>query len=176
MAGLSARVGAMVGPRAPEWIAAFAAHAPKQVHRSYMAIATAAPWRAHAIHIAEAKARQHSAPVLHILDYRDPTLIPGTSYPQGSPHASDITMKFNTASEFGPRNPARLKTAHNMSRIWAAFARTSHPSAKGQPQWPTYTLERRETMIIDAQCRVIRDPEAAERRFIMHQPDVEDIR
>ncbi|MBB3954257.1 carboxylesterase/lipase family protein [Novosphingobium sediminicola] len=177
-AGLFARVIAMAGPRAGEWIASFRASRPHaSPSQLYMAIATAAPWRAHAIHIAEAKARQHGAPAYaYILDYRDPTPVEGTAYPQGSPHASDIPMKFNTAPEFGPRAPARLKTAQNMSQMWAYFAHTGRPAAKGQPQWPAYTLERRETMIIDAQCRVARDPEGAERRFFMQQPDAEAIR
>lgn len=177
-AGLVARVSAMMGPRAREWIAAFRASRPHaSPSQLYMAIATAAPWRAHAIHIAEAKARQHSAPAYaYILDYRDSTPVEGTSYPQGSPHASDIPMKFNTAPEFGPRDPARLKTAQNMSRMWANFARNGHPAAKGQPHWPAYTLERRETMVIDAQCRISSDPEGKERRFIMRQSGVEDLR
>lgn len=177
-AGLRARVTAMAGPHAGEWIAAFRSSRPHaSPSQLYMAIATAAPWRAHAIHIAEAKARQKSAPAYaYLLDYRDPTPVEGTTYPQGSPHASDIPMKFNTALEFGPRDPARLKTAQNMSRMWAQFAHTGRPGAQGQPLWPAYTLERRETMIIDAQCRVARDPEAAERRFITHQSGAEDIR
>ena len=27
-----------------------------------------------------------------------------------------------------------------MSEMWATFARTGHPGAKGQPVWPAYTL------------------------------------
>jgi para-nitrobenzyl esterase len=52
-----------------------------------------------------------------------------------------------------------------MSRMWANFARTGHPSAEGQPTWPAYTMARRETMLIDSQCKVVADPEHDERLF-----------
>ena len=39
------------------------------------------------------------------------------------------------------------------------------PGAKGQPEWPAYTTERRATMEIDAQCRVVDDPNSAERQM-----------
>ncbi len=176
-AGLNARVAAMVGSRATDWIAMFRASRPQaSASQLYMAIATA-PWRAQAIRIAEAKARQLGAPVYsYVLDYRDPTPVPGTDYPQGSPHASDIPMKFDTAPDFGPKHPARLATARTMSELWANFARTGRPSARGQPAWPAYSLARRATMMIDSRCRVELDPEGAERRFVMSQPGVESIR
>jgi para-nitrobenzyl esterase len=142
-----------------------------------MAISTATPWRAHAVSLAEAKAREARAPVYaYLLDYRSPSLVPGTDYPLGSPDASDIFAKFDTVRQEGAArmkpNPlttdqsaTRLRTAHNMSGLWGSFARTGVPRVEGQPHWPPYTIERRDTMIIDAQCRVTRDPEAEERRF-----------
>ena len=57
------------------------------------------------------------------------------------------------------------KTAHNMSEMWSTFARTGRPAAKGQPAWPAYTTERRATMEIDAQCRIVDDPDSAEREI-----------
>jgi para-nitrobenzyl esterase len=50
-----------------------------------------------------------------------------------------------------------------MSEMWATFARTGHPVAKGQPSWPAYTLQERATMMIDAQCKVEEDPFGQER-------------
>ena len=60
------------------------------------------------------------------------------------------------------------KTAHNMSELWSTFARTGRPAAKGQPEWPAYTTERRATMEIDAQCRVVDDPYRVEREMWWH--------
>ena len=80
-------------------------------------------------------------------------------------------MKFDTAPLFGPKTPDRLKTARNMSEMWATFARTGKPGAKGQPTWRPYTLGKRNVMIIDAQCRLESDPERREREFFSKEPD-----
>ena len=61
--------------------------------------------------------------------------------------------------------PAAEKAAYNMAAMWSTFARTGRPAAKGQPAWPAYTTERRATMEIDTQCRVVDDPFAMERRL-----------
>jgi para-nitrobenzyl esterase len=45
-----------------------------------------------------------------------------------------------------------------MSEMWATFARTGHPGAKGQPSWLAYTLQKRATMMIDTQCKVEENP------------------
>ena len=89
-------------------------------------------------------------------------------------HALEIRYKFNLVEPEGAASgpdlmavsgPDGVKTAHNMSEMWSAFARTGRPVAKGQPAWPAYTTERRATMEIDAQCRIVDDPYAAERRM-----------
>jgi len=76
--------------------------------------------------------------------------------PDGTPGGGD-TMAISGADS--------VKAAHNMSEMWSTFARTGRPAAQGQPAWPAYTTERRLTMEIDAQCRVVEDPYAAERRM-----------
>ena len=43
------------------------------------------------------------------------------------------------------------------------LCQTGHPGVKGQPYWPAYTTEKRATMEIDAQCKVVDDPFALER-------------
>ena len=60
-------------------------------------------------------------------------------------------------------SPDGVRAAHNMSEMWSTFARTGHPAAKGQPDWPAYTTEKRATMEIDAQCKVVDDPFGLER-------------
>jgi para-nitrobenzyl esterase len=50
-----------------------------------------------------------------------------------------------------------------MSQFWSAFARTGRPTAQGQPAWPAYTTERRATMFIEAECRLVNDPFSLER-------------
>lgn len=93
-------------------------------------------------------------------------IVPGTNHRLGAAHATEIWYKFDNVDE--PQNPGRpsligndpdrQKTALNMSEMWTTFARTGHPGAKGQPAWPAYTLEKRATMMINAQCKVEDDP------------------
>jgi para-nitrobenzyl esterase len=52
-----------------------------------------------------------------------------------------------------------------MSEMWSTFARTGRPAAKGQVGWPEYTTEKRSTMLIDAQCKVLDDPYSLERQL-----------
>ncbi len=139
----------------------------------WVAIATAYRFRNGEITIAERKVEQHAAPVfMYVLDYRSPQEVPGTHYPVGAMHASDIAMKFDNAAVHLPngvigrdQSPERYQTARNMSRLWASFARFGKPTVAGLPAWPPYTLARRATMIINAVCRVVDDPDREEREF-----------
>lgn len=137
----------------------------------YFAI-TSSPIVRDSIKIAEAKVAQAGAPVYsYQLAYHSKTKVPGSEFELGSPHASDIAMKFNnpTAGQdfiLGvDQSPERYKTAENMSALWAGFARTGVPHAEGLPAWPAYDLTERPTMWIDAECRVVNDPDAAERQY-----------
>ncbi len=142
----------------------------------YVAISTARMIGLGAITIAERKFAQHGAPVyMYIFMHESDMLIPGTKHKMGAAHALEIPYKFNLVQ---PRNrgenangpdlmaisdTASIKTAHNMSEMWSTFARSGHPGAKGQPMWPAYTTQRRETMEIDAECKVVDDPFGLER-------------
>ena len=129
----------------------------------YFAITTSPIWR-DAIKIAEAKVAQHAAPVfMYQLAYPNPTLVPGTNFPLGSPHASDIPLKFDTLT--GKTPPGQRETARHMSELWAGFARYGHPTATQVPRWPAYTLKNRATMWLDADCRIVDDPDRDERLF-----------
>lgn len=164
---LQQRLEPILGERTSAWIDVFRKSRPEATPSElFIAITTAKPWRAHATRIAEMKAREETAQVYnYILDYNSPDVVEGTDFPQGSPHASDIAMKFNTAPQFGPGHPERLQTARNMSSMWASFARDGNPTIVGQAEWKPYTLESRQTMIIDANCRMVNDPEREERLF-----------
>jgi para-nitrobenzyl esterase len=140
----------------------------------YIAITTAGMFWMGTIAIGEKKCAQGGAPVyfymfVHESDY----IIPGTTHKFGAGHATEIPYKFDNIdvvkttggmSFLGP-NAASAAAARNMSEMWATFAKTGHPSAKGQPGWPAYDLTNRATMEIDAQCRVVNDPFGEERKL-----------
>jgi para-nitrobenzyl esterase len=125
-----------------------------------------------AVTIAERKYAQGGAPVfMYIFTHESENIIPGTDHKMGAAHALEIPYKFNLVQpedSQGSRGMMAVtgseaeKAAHNMSEMWSTFARTGHPGAKGQPEWPAYTTERRATMEIDAQCKVVDDPYSVE--------------
>lgn len=119
------------------------------------------------VDIAEKKAKQNQAPVyLYNFGYKSEKKIPGTDYAMGTPHAMDISFKFNNEipprdgsqpkeSFFGGNKPERFVASHHFAELWTTFARTGKPAAKDVPEWPAYNLKDRATMRIDTKCEVI---------------------
>jgi para-nitrobenzyl esterase len=114
------------------------------------------------VEIAEKKAAQHGASVyLYNFGYKSEVKIPGTDYALGTPHAMDITFKFNNETPesrggfLSGSNPDRFIASRNMAALWTGFARTGKPVAAGLPEWPAYNPEDRPTMRIDTSCQVI---------------------
>ncbi len=128
----------------------------------YVAVASIGMMGLGSVEIAEKKAAQHGAPVyLYNFGYKSEVKIPGTDYALGTPHAMDITFKFNNETpESGPgflsgSRPDRFIASRTMAELWTTFARTGRPSAAGAPQWPAYNLDDRPAMRIDTQCEVM---------------------
>nr|WP_319271346.1 carboxylesterase family protein [uncultured Draconibacterium sp.] len=120
------------------------------------------------VEIAERKTKEDGAPVyLYNFGYKSDMKIPGTDYPMGTPHAMDISYKFNNIQPpkegeeqrrmFGDSSPASCKASHNFAELWTNFARTGVPSAEGVPEWPAYNFKDRPTMRIDTECTIIND-------------------
>ncbi len=118
------------------------------------------------IEIAEKKAVENGAPVyLYNFAYKSDMKIPGTNYEMGTPHAMDISFKFNNEVPpkpgeqarmgFGGSRPERFEASRKMAELWATFARTGKPAAKDVPDWPAFNLNERPTMKIDEHCEVI---------------------
>jgi len=141
----------------------------------YVAITTARMIGTGVTTIAERKVAQGGAPAyVYIFAHESEALIPGTQRKMGTPHAMEIPYKFYNVQRadsgagrgmMSVSGPAAEKAAHNMAEMWSTFARTGRPAAKGQPEWLAYSPERRATMEIDTQCRVVDDPFSAERRL-----------
>lgn len=122
------------------------------------------------IAIAERKTAQGAAPAYYYnLAYRSNLKAPGGSGREvGAMHAIDIPLVFDNAAQpttLAGSRPDRIEAARNMSELWATFARTGRPAARGQPAWPAYDLNVRAAMVIDAECSVVDDRFGAERRF-----------
>ena len=69
--------------------------------------------------------------------------------------------------------PGARELAARISATWIAFARDGSPDNPAIPSWPAYSTEDRATMILDTDCRVVRDPGGEMRllwgRVVTHQ-------
>ncbi len=164
-AGLQSKFEAQYGTDAQQIVATYRRTMPNASPAEiFVAVASIGMMGLGSVEIAEKKAAQHGAPVyLYNFGYKSEAKIPGTDYALGTPHAMDITFKFNNETpENGPgflsgSRPERFIASHTMAELWTTFARTGRPSAAGAPEWPPYTLDERATLRIDTQCTVIPD-------------------
>jgi para-nitrobenzyl esterase len=135
----------------------------------FLAVMTARMFWSNAVKMAERKARLNGAPVyMYRFTYQSDALAnEDPPYPMRARHAMEIPFKFDHP-QIVPKllvgnNPARFLTAYNMSHAWANFARNGNPNSEGIPEWPPYTLGKRETMFLNAECHVVSDPDREER-------------
>ena len=162
-AGLEAKLDAQYGPDAKQMIDTYRSAMPNASATDiFVAISSITMMGLGSVEIAEKKAAQHGAPVyLYQFGYKSEMKIPGTDYALGTPHAMDISFKFNNETPAnGPgflsgNHPDRYIASRNMAELWTSFARTGRPAAAGAPEWPAYNLEDRPSMRIDTRCEVI---------------------
>ena len=122
-----------------------------------IATLTDSNFRIRSLIVAERKAQQGSAPV-YMYSFEWETPVQGGRLK--APHALDVPFTFDTIelTNATDRSPAAHSLAATMSGAWAAFAHSGVPSHQSMPSWPTYDLQRRATMMLDAECRVENDP------------------
>lgn len=129
----------------------------------YIAISSITLMGLGSVDIAEKKTKQGGANVyLYNFGYKSEVKIPGTDYQMGTPHAMDISFKFNNESAdkpsfFGGNKPERVTASHNFAELWTNFAKTGKPFAKDAPEWKAYNLKDRPTMRIDTKLEVLND-------------------
>ena len=124
-------------------------------------------WRG-AIIEAEERARAGAPAFVYQHDFA----VPMTDGRMGASHGSDIAFVFDnlTGRVAGPE--ARTVVEH-LSGAFAAFARTGDPNHPSLPRWTPYSLERRETMLMDVTPRLVNDPRGDERKLFSRVPYVQ---
>jgi para-nitrobenzyl esterase len=155
---------------APEEVTAwYRAHHPEMTPDQVLVRATTAArsWRAAVIE-AEMRAAQGSPAFVYQLDWA--SRMPNGR--TGAYHTSDIPLMLdNVAAEgSGAVGPWAQVMADIMSDTLLAFARTGDPNRSDLPRWTPYSLDRRETMIMDWPSRMEDDPRGDERRFFGRIP------
>ena len=167
-AALAKRMHEEYGPQADRILSVYRQTRPQATPSElYLAIATATSMGTDVITIADRKSAQPAPVYRYRCDYESNFPIKGTDTTLKAGHATEITLKFLSYDQAGleGNSPTLAGAAHNMSALWASFARDSKPSAPGQPAWPVYDKTNRATMLIDAQCKVVIDPNATEREL-----------
>jgi len=115
---------------------------------------------------AERKASQNGAPVyVYYLNWKTPVAA-GKFL---SPHTLDLPFVFDNleiAKEMIGEGEQQRTLRDRMVGAWTQFARTGKPGHMGMPEWLPFETERRSTMILDNECRLLKDPEREQRAAI----------
>ena len=164
-ATLKAKVEGMLGAERGDKVLAFyrAKYPSYQPMHILSAIMSDSFFTKSAIHNAELKAARHTAPVYL---YKTVWNTPALGGKLKAAHGIDTPLFFDNidvARGFvGPgEEPVVLDKA--LSGIIAAFARTGVPDVPGQPHWPAFDPETRETMLFSVPLKVVRDPDSDSR-------------
>jgi para-nitrobenzyl esterase len=119
---------------------------------------TAANFQVRSTLLAERKVARAKAPAwMYRFDWETPAFGGRLK----SPHSMDIPFVFNTLEAIGEphRKPHAQDLADRVSTTWATFARNGDPANKSIPAWPTYTNDKRATMVLNDECKVAGDPD-----------------
>ena len=115
--------------------------------------------------LADAKSKQ-PAPVYVAWFGWQPPMFDGR---MGAFHCVDISFWFNNTDLMfthtgGGARPRALSA--RMAGALLQFMRTGDPNGKGLPDWPKYTSEKGETMILNDICEVKNDPDREARKAL----------
>ncbi|MHA1459354.1 MAG: carboxylesterase/lipase family protein [Promethearchaeota archaeon] len=85
---------------------------------------------------------------------------PGFNGELGACHALEIPFVFNTLNnpafqDFIGNSPDLNAISHKVMDAWIAFARSGNPNHDGIPKWPSYDIEKRSTLLIDHEFKVV---------------------
>jgi para-nitrobenzyl esterase len=163
---LEKRVSEMFGDKSKAIIQAYRREYPEVAPFDLFSVISTAGVRQSAFVQAARKAALGAAPAYeYLFAWQTPVL-------DGRPrafHAAEIAFVFGNADicdNYTGGSPAALELSAKMCDAWISFARHGDPNHKELPNWPVFTLDKRQTMIFDNKCVVKNDPEGEGRRVI----------
>ena len=118
---------------------------------------------------AERKAEQGRAPVYtYLWEWASPAF----DAKFGAAHAMDVSAAFYNDRDaiLGGGSRDAQTMCECLASAWVSFAKTGDPSNAHLPQWPAFDPERRSTMILGADTRIVNDPYRSIRRFWLDMP------
>ena len=157
----------------PEWIVAqyrarFPAWSPERLF--YAVVTAGRSWPGQVIE-ADARAKANTRTWVYQLDFQSPV-----EPWRGAPHTLDIPLSFGTIDAEGSiagTGAASRAVSARMMDAFIAFARTGDPNHGGLPDWPTYRLPQRATMIFAVETRAANDPRQWERELFARVPYIQ---
>jgi para-nitrobenzyl esterase len=146
-------------------IAAYKKGRPGLTNLDYNLILASDNFRAGVVTEAERKSAQKAPVYMYYFTWQSPVR-------QGKLkafHTLEIPFhqeNVNEASSMTGEGNDRYALQDKMSLAWTNFARTGNPNHKGLPTWPTFEMDKRATMILGNDCRVVNDPNGEERKLV----------
>jgi para-nitrobenzyl esterase len=149
---LGKRIGAVAGDAAPTLLAYYKRRDPGASASDRLITAlTASNFGVRTVMLAEQKAARARAVWMYDFAWQSPAYGGRLK----SCHSLEVPFVFDTLHVIGEQHRKRgdQALADRVSKTWASFART------GTADWPAYETGRRATMVFDAECRVVDDPD-----------------
>jgi para-nitrobenzyl esterase len=128
-------------------------------------------WRG-AVEELEARAKSGAVTYAYQVDWKTPK----NDGRLGAPHTIDIPLVFRTTAvpdSITTDSDAARKMADLFSDTFIAFARSGSPQTAALPQWMPYTLDKRETMLMDLPPQLANDPRGEERKLFAKVPFIQ---
>ncbi len=155
----------LFGARAEEVMATYQAHADSPT-AAWNDLLTDRTFRIPALRLAEQQVLRGASVWMYRFDWPTPVM----NGILGACHALEIPFVWNNLHQRGVKlftgdSPTRQPLADRMHSAWIMFAQHGNPNTGVLPNWPTYDLERRATMIFHEACHIEFDPQGAERRL-----------
>ena len=132
-----------------------------------IAIETALAMGNPTVALADRKSLQPAPVYRYRNDYSSNVRVKGTDWTLRAAHATDLAVVFDNTDipDLQGDGPGLAAAASAMSSYFASFARSGVPSARGQPAWPRYDVERRAVMLLNSECKVVDDPQSEQRQL-----------
>ncbi|MGO9931951.1 MAG: carboxylesterase/lipase family protein [Steroidobacteraceae bacterium] len=158
------------GPQADRMLALYREKYPaKSPYLLQAQLTTDAGFRRFAHSQAELKAEQGQAPVyMYLWEWNCPAF----DAKFGAVHAMDVAASFHNDRDAivgsGGRDAQRM--CEGLAAAWVNFANTGNPNNAQLPNWPRFDAQRRSTMILSSDTRVVDDPHGEIRSFWRRMP------
>lgn len=134
------------------------------------AIATDYTYRRNTTHEAALQAADAQAPVYaYVFNWKTPVM-GGVLH---TPHTLEVPFIFGTttaAVALVGTGPDIAPLTEKIMATWVAFARTGNPNTAALPTWPRYDAANRETMMLEMDSKIARNPGGEARQALDRYP------